>query len=456
MSLTEKFKKLYEACEVGKTKVGYHFMLNEIEQMLKEYFEACNYEHYDSGFKLGFNSDYRLSVAQQKLEEAKKNPIAGIADAIVYYNGLLSDIISESEKGHLMEFKLVDQGHIECEMYTNLGPRTSYFKENKVSAERHFQEAMQAMRLEGYDLVERNHCGGLFYQMSDNNFTLLTEWLESLGARMIDFTSRDGIIDKISFNLFQKDFEKIKAAACEKTEPVLKTELTEDDVSFVQDCVKEIVSTISMLAKMPSLDNNLAMAVVEGKYADLCKTFSFEGGILQKVTKRHEEERNKNMTARAISEEIGKLVDTTTMMEDFRSIEKLFESEIYSRTSFVVRNLEISHYGQITCRLCWFGEEQIHRFGRGKKCDDTLLNQRFKISDGDRKQRNFNFLDCEENIQAMFVAIREVAPSATISKIVGEINCMYRNITEFHLSIGNFMDLSNLLKTLPPVNEEED
>ncbi len=287
--------------------------LLEMEALWKEIKTYHNYVPNDTCIELFEPTEVRLKNAEEMLQTVKNNPASGMTVLLKQVERNLRDWISDNQYGYVMNFLVLENGFVQVEVSGLLSHHASYGNKTKDEL---YQEAIGKLKQEGFELcLDRNKVHHWFID-SDINRQKLTEKLKMLNSEFISFrsatsiTKTNSVIREYKFRTHLYDLLQLSTKEL-KTRDILNA----DDYAGLHHDIGEFISAYSTIQQMPELTNT-SLSVMEGIFANLCKTLKVETETSKEYYSRFAEERAKNERIREIEAEVSKIAN----FKDFTKI----------------------------------------------------------------------------------------------------------------------------------------
>lgn len=355
-----------------------------IAEMEKFWNEVKLYHAYipsSSGIELFEPTDVRLKNAEEKLAAVKTNPACGIVELLQKVERNLRDWISDNQFGYLMDLEISEAGYAKAKVSGSLSEHASYGNKTKEQA---FTEALDTLKAKGFVLQKDKSMNHYWFVDCDINKQLLESEFSAINARFFQFHSitrkvkEARVIREYQFQIDIYDLLTIP----EKTEKKREV-LNADDFRSLEHDVGEFISAYSTVRQMPELTHT-CLSVMEGIFANLCKSLKIENDTTKEYYARYAEERAKNARIREIEAEIA----SVSNFKDFKRIvaERLdFISPILEKHDFFMDTFHLDCYGRATLVITpsrlgadrFEGFETFTAFGRADELEilDTETNK---------------------------------------------------------------------------------
>lgn len=394
-----------------RDKESYHKYLKKCEEGMISFFKSINYEYTPRDIQLFYETtDERLEQSEKRKELVCKTPDVAIVECIKHKLSVFNDFIQQYHIGFIRQLSVNEGGvvsvEIPCSIHSTLIP------DNKVEAEKTFEKQMYFLQSLGFQFGNNTKMKSKSFIDNDTNRKLLTELLQSRGAKHIQISSFDGYIDVISFKCKLDDIEKFKATPIVYKEEDIDT-LTDGEIIKLEKTANEILFAMHM---MPTSESTMSTCgnLMEHYFADMCKMLNFSCSLCEKIENRYKDEREKNMQIRKNETLLGETLSTNeiiTILKDLQNTIGEFTSE---NICFDVLDFKIDRYGIAELQFRYI-TSNFDCLRKGMKED--ILRQTFDVSRGCRSEETLYLLDTAKNKEILDCCIKKINPSAEIRTI---------------------------------------
>ena len=399
-------------------KSAYHEILKSFDEKVQNFLSEQKFEVPSVPNLFLQTTDERLFYAEEKANLFATNPNVVIQEAVKSKLDILRGFLKRYHIGFLKEAEIDENGMANITIGCTITAGISDSKQ--VSAKQTLEKQMEFLREQGFEIMNEKHFG-LSLKNCENNVNLLHNLLENLGAKSVRILSDKTRIWDISFYV---NFDNLSAFDCEaiKYEIGVSNLLNADEQNNIARICKEILEAKSMINFAGEDMKDVCCSLIESYFAELCKTFNYEGKTFLINKSRYKDEREKNEKITDIEKKMANTLTFQQVRDTMEKVKQYVSEQLLEQTGFDAHELSIDNYGGVHISFAGCSCPYFYSVDKEKITENIAKN--FKTTGEDHSEGDPFILNIPENIASFESILTDILPTTRILSI--EIS-NYRN-----------------------------
>lgn len=286
------------------------------EITLNRYLKEKGYT-YEKEKYLVENPDEKLRLLLEKEKEAYEKPIFLLPEGIKAIYDKFNTFLDFYHIGFVHDFKLNQNGMIEIALSLHIYSPSTGLGRNDVAEKANYEAGIKRLNGLGMTLVKS---GGFNIQDTESNKKIILDVLKIFcEPKLIRFSTREDIFDKIIFLIHPKDIKELPVF---HRAPVTDEIIRKNTLLRLEKLIKELYHAIGSINSMPELTNTCGY-IVESCFSEVCDLLGITTELANTYHERYMQVREIN---RAIHDKEKQLGNIITMNQITPLAKELFES----------------------------------------------------------------------------------------------------------------------------------
>lgn len=310
-NMLNKLSQIEKFIDLGANKEELSLYVKELNGLMQD---MCGkpelYEHSSMTYLSG---DVRLSAAKQSQENVAENPAFGLIPAVAAMEKKLRDFLMVYNIGSICEFKLVNSGIIDVDIRCGFLTKADT---DSISV-RKIRREQQLKTLDEYsiELSGSRKAGDLDIVASNKSIQNLKKLFADISAKFVrlkvvygEEEDETDTIDRIHFLIHTRELLAMNI----EPEPIVAEDsnlLNEDEKKELRKQIREIRNDAFTYLESVKDGNDrikrLSYSLMLYRYTDMCDLLHISTSISDYVHDKSREEREKNLAANQIKDDIG-------------------------------------------------------------------------------------------------------------------------------------------------------